>query len=152
MNRHEDVAQTKKSALEIVTLLKDVHHPRARSTLVKLIAGLEGSASSAGLKSTFRHLAQALMTHMDEEERVVFPAVDRSARGLHVDKAEFIDAIAFLEFGHGEIGRMEATLREEAHQFGGLAAPLVHFLDELEAYSVLEDQVLVPLLKALVPE
>lgn len=71
----------------------------------------------------FVELANALMTHMKEEEETVFPAINALYKGRlerqSTERAEAIvkEAIAEMEDDHEQAGTIMATIREKSHQF-----------------------------------
>lgn len=111
-------------------------------------ARLRGVCQRGELPEPFASLVlahvEAMRFHVQREERFLWPAI----RGMLADDpgaATGLRAtIATMTAEHADLRRLDAHVRRHAPEDVELAAPVVTFLDRVEAHHSYEDEVLFP--------
>ena len=109
---------------ELCDHIVERHHEYLRRELPRLSALLEKVERAHGadlptardLRMTFEHLRTALEPHMEDEERLLFPAIRRLDDGGEVEEG-LAGSLAVSEAEHDEVGLLLETLRELTHGY-----------------------------------
>ncbi len=102
------------------------------------------AAAPAPLARPWRELSSLLRTHLDREERLLFPAIQALEAGAEPGKLELLGPIRQMQAEHATIEHLLEELRRQAPLAGPREAALRALLDELETHAAYEDDALFP--------
>jgi hemerythrin-like domain-containing protein len=112
-------------------------HRRLDSRFAGLIEALRAGGAPDALRDDFRRLRETLEAHVDQEDRLYYPAV-RALRPVHRPVLEeLMDA---HEIFRSQLGVIEASLAEQA--FAEAERALVEFVEGFAAHERAEEALL----------
>lgn len=117
------------------------HHETEWEMLRTLDAQISQS-SDKRLTAPWRHLHDTLVSHMQKEETVLFPAM----RAMHAGTPgmDFRCAIDAMNYEHEVLATYEVAMRAAARDAGELEEPILALLDDLLVHATFEDMQLFP--------
>jgi len=130
---------------ELVDLVLRRHHDVEARMLEELEARLQSSSLDQRIVAPFTHLFNELLSHMEKEETVLFPALRQLAAGEAVDVSCPLQA---MEREHNQIQTLEAALRASARDGGDLEPLILDLVDDLEEHMRLEEEELFPMARS----
>ena len=96
------------------------------------------------------HFTRAMREHFQEEELILFPALEALAEGERVSDVAFAVLLDEMVYELDVTMTLCDAVRSAARDVGDLEQEVLELLDELEEHARLEQEVLVPRARALV--
>jgi hypothetical protein len=112
-------------------------HRRLNSHFEGLLEALRAGGAPDALRDDFRRLREALEAHVDQEDRLYYPAV-RALRPVHRPVLE--ELVVAHEIFRSQLGAIEASLAEAA--FSAAERALVEFVEGFAAHEAAEEALL----------
>jgi predicted metal-dependent hydrolase len=131
-------------------------HDTARLRISDLGVRVRAPGHDARLLAPWDHFEREVNAHFDDEERILFPALEAVDAGAPPPEGEWTALLHDLSRELDEVRTISDALREAARDAGDLEADLLDLLDDLEAHANAEANIILPAarhrLAGIVPE
>jgi regulator of cell morphogenesis and NO signaling len=157
------VPPNKMSLSMLIEYIKDVHHRYVKQQIPIIIELLDKTTAAHGtihpeldgINGHFRELSSELLQHLEKEEQVLFPAIERVYDPeLKNSPVGLIPPVAVMEKEHEKAGVLMQEIRDKSHHFTPpstacytfklLYNQLEAFEEDLHMHIHLENNILFP--------
>ena len=127
-------------------------HDGARGRITALGDRVRAHGDDPRLLAPWNHFEREVITHFDEEERVLFPALRALALGDPPEDGPWRTHLHELSRELDEVRTIADALRDAARDAGDLELDLLDLLDDLETHADAEANIILPAARAVLLE